>query len=315
MDSILFRTWLVGVQSLTSLQRSKLKQSLGDRPVADEDACAWIDQRAQQVLACPHCAAAHVQRWGRTSGVQRYRCCVCHRTFSALTGTPLSGLKRRDAWARYAQALIDGVSVRKAAQQAHIHRTTSFRWRHRMLEPLAQEQETELQGVVEADETYFRASYKGRRDLMRRARRRGGPVPQKERGTELIPVLVVEDRQGHHFDAVLEKADKPTMTCLLGQVLAPDAVLCTDGAAVYRAVSRRFAFVHRRINLSAGKRVCYRAFHIQHVNAYHSRLKNWMTHFNGVATRYLPHYLGWRRMLERFSTSLTPKLVLQHAMG
>ena len=127
MDSILFRTWLVGVQSLTSLQRSKLKQSLGDRPVADEDACAWIDQRAQQVLACPHCAAAHVQRWGRTSGVQRYRCCVCHRTFSALTGTPLSGLKRRDAWARYAQALIDGVSVRKAAQQAHIHRTTSFR--------------------------------------------------------------------------------------------------------------------------------------------------------------------------------------------
>ena len=185
MDTSSFRSWLVGVQSLTSLQRSKLRQSLGDKPVADEEACAWIDQRAQQVLACPHCASAQVQRWGRASGVQRYRCCSCHRTFSALTGTPLSGLKRRDAWAQYAQALIDGLSVRQAARQAHIHPTTSFRWRHRMLASLAQEQETELQGIVEADETYFRASCKGRRDLMRRARDRGGPVSRKERGAEL----------------------------------------------------------------------------------------------------------------------------------
>jgi hypothetical protein len=41
------------------------------------------------------------------------------------------------------------------------------------------------------------------------------------------------------------------------------------------------------------------AFHVQNVNACHGRLKGWMGRFNGVATRYLPHYLGWRRTLER----------------
>jgi hypothetical protein len=40
-------------------------------------------------------------------------------------------------------------------------------------------------------------------------------------------------------------------------------------------------------------------FHIQNVNAYHSRLKSGMTRFHGVATRLLPNHLGWSRILER----------------
>jgi hypothetical protein len=34
-------------------------------------------------------------------------------------------------------------------------------------------------------------------------------------------------------------------------------------------------------------------YHIQNVNSYHSRLKRWMDRFNGVATKYLEHYLAW----------------------
>ncbi|MBT9528913.1 MAG: IS1595 family transposase, partial [Pseudomonas sp.] len=44
-------------------------------------------------------------------------------------------------------------------------------------------------------------------------------------------------------------------------------------------------------------------------------LKNWMARFHGVATRYLPNYLGWRRMLERYSTAITPEICLQEALG
>jgi len=39
-------------------------------------------------------------------------------------------------------------------------------------------------------------------------------------------------------------------------------------------------------------------FHINNVNAYHSRLKEWLCRFHGVATKNLPNYLGWRRTLE-----------------
>ncbi len=69
------------------------------------------------------------------------------------------------------------------------------------------------------------------------------------------------------------------------------------------------------VNLAAGIRVKQHVFHIQHVNAYDSRLKQWMLRFHGVATKYLPNHLGWRRLLEQQLTPLTPQTFLIHAMG
>jgi hypothetical protein len=40
-----------------------------------------------------------------------------------------------------------------------------------------------------------------------------------------------------------------------------------------------------------------------------------MYRFHGVATQYLPNYLGWRRCIERFSGILTPELFLGRAFG
>ena len=40
------------------------------------------------------------------------------------------------------------------------------------------------------------------------------------------------------------------------------------------------------------------AIHVQNVHAYHRRLRDWLAPFHGVASRYLPNYLGWRRMLD-----------------
>ena len=57
-------------------------------------------------------------------------------------------------------------------------------------------------------------------------------------------------------------------------------------------------------------------WHINNVNGYHSRLKNWLRRFNGVASSYLHHYLGWFRALERFRPiALTPSALLALAIG
>ena len=85
----------------------------------------------------------------------------------------------------------------------------------------------------------------------------------------------------------------------LAPVVADDAVLCSDGAKAYAAFAAERGLHHEPVNLAAGVRVRDGAFHVQNVNAYHGRLKGWMGRFNGVATRYLPNYLGWRRTLER----------------
>ncbi|MGE6235417.1 IS1595 family transposase, partial [Aeromonas media] len=61
---------------------------------------------------------------------------------------------------------------------------------------------------------------------------------------------------------------------------------------------------HQVLHNRAGQRVISGAYHIQHVNGYHRRLKEWMERFHGVATSYLKHYLGWRRMLERYQRGI-----------
>jgi hypothetical protein len=40
-----------------------------------------------------------------------------------------------------------------------------------------------------------------------------------------------------------------------------------------------------------------------------------MGRFHGVATKYLPNYLGWRRCLERFAVTLTPSRLLGLAIN
>ena len=54
---------------------------------------------------------------------------------------------------------------------------------------------------------------------------------------------------------------------------------------------------------------------LQNVNAYDNRLKGWMRRFNGVATKYLPNYLGRRRCFEKQGNSIAPVTYLNCAFG
>lgn len=59
--------------------------------------------------------------------------------------------------------------------------------------------------------------------------------------------------------------------------------------------------VHNALSNKPGKRVVQRAFHIQNVNALHSRYDEFMHPFKGPASKYLEHYLHWlllRKLME-----------------
>ena len=128
-------------------------------------------------------------------------------------------------------------------------------------------------------------------------------------------MLILRDRQGATADFKLTVANTAEIEPILQQVVATDAVLCSDGAAAYRIASQHLGLAHRAINLSAGQRVIAGVYHIQNVNAYDSRLKAWMHRFHGVATKYLENYLGWRRWLERWGNANTPQMALDAALG
>lgn len=92
-------------------------------------------------------------------------------------------------------------------------------------------------------------------------------------------------------------------------MLDPDVLLVTDAHAAYRAFAREAGIAYQYVNLRRGERVGG-AVHVQNVNGYHRRLRQWLARFHGVASRfvpnylpnylpnYVPNYLGWRWALD-----------------
>ncbi|BCL75068.1 transposase [Jeongeupia sp. HS-3] len=277
-------------------------------------AMANLIQQLHPQSDCPHCHQPELRPWGSSDGLPRSRCRHCGKTCNALTGTPLARLRQREQWARFAQTLIDGLSVQAAAAQCAIGKNIAWRWRQRFLATVADHRAEHLGGIVEADETFFLESFKGQRHLNRPSRQRGGVAQKRGINAEQIPVLVVRDRSGQTADFQLARLDTAHIAAVLGPLVDADAMLCTDSAGVYAAFAKASGLRHRAINVRRGQRVDG-VFHIQNVNAYDSRLKQWMRRFHGVATRYLVNYLGWRRMLERYRSGITPQLCLAEALG
>jgi transposase-like protein len=263
---------------------------------------------------CPHCHATAVTKWGSANGLMRYRCKPCKITFNALTGTPLAQLHKRELWGGHAQALVDGVSLRKVAARLGVHVETAFRWRHRFLKEIKSLKPKALDGTVEADETYFLYSQKGARKLQRPPRKRGGTAAKRGLSAEQVPVLIARDRNKATTDQVLPDRSMKSIAAVLEPVVAKSAVLVSDGAKAYRAFANKANLVHVELNISAGER-SWGIYHVQNVNNYGSRLKGWMRRFNGVATKYLDSYLGWQRANDREGDTLSARYVLAAAWG
>ncbi len=308
-----FKLFIEQAASLSRRQRVDLAEVL-HRGLRQEHTTALIEAGGTP-RACPHCRSLRLHRDGRADGLQRYRCVDCTRSFNALTGTPLARLRHRRKWLAYLDCMLQSGTVRRAAALVGIHKNTSFRWRHRFLHSTKHDRSVPLVGITEADETYLLESQKGSRHLDRPPRRRGGKARRRGLSHEHDCILVARDRTGRTVDFVTGRAPlKPAqLERCLRPVVAPDILLVTDGHAAYPVFARQAGIAHRAVNLAAGVRVAG-ALHVQNVNAYHSRLKQWLRRFNGVASHYLPNYLGWRWALDGGRIG-TPEMLLRSALG
>jgi transposase-like protein len=351
MDGVVFANWLAGIDLLNPIQRERAYDALalaeaGDpRGCADrmadlaassdeartvtrstamktvpevpgEDMLAKVGRDRIANFGCPHCGEDRVHRWGKDSGKPRYRCTLCRKTFNPLTGTPLAGLHHPERWGDQAQALISGESLAQAATRCDVHPTTAFRWRHRFLTALNLDKPTSLSGLVEADETFILESFKGKRaNLPRKPRERGGKASKRGLSAEQIPVLVARDRTGATIDAVLPRLDAASMIAALGNIITRPAELCCDGGSAITAFARRARIKFHAVPAPGLPKPEAPDVHINNVNAYHGRLKEWMRHFHGVATKNLPSYLSWRRTIEAPGMASTPEAWIMGAAG
>jgi transposase-like protein len=261
------------------------------------------------VKECPRCGCKEIAKWGYANGKRRFKCLnegktedgskACGKTFNALTGTPLARLRLREKHLDNAACMLDGLSVRKTARRLGVNKKTAFRWRHRFLEEISKIQPAKLSGAVEADETFFRMSFKGQRGgLPRKAYKRGTKAELRGLSRWQVPVLVARDRStGETLSIKLPSRSIAGIEPELAPRLAPDSTLYCDGYKAYRKIAQKAGFAVKVVKTNP-KHITSGPNHLNNVNNFHQRLKSWLFPFQGVASKYLGNYVGWHRWIE-----------------
>ena len=255
-------------------------------------------------VCCPHCGLVDVKKNGKTkTGHQRFQCKGCGKSFTYATRTIFHGAKLPlDTYLRYVHCMMHGMTVRATAYECHISKNASFFLRHKILDALQEMQsKVKLDGIVEADETFFRISFKGNHSrsqffsMPREHHMRG--ERSKKRGISLekvcVPCAVNRDGKSIAQIANLGRASVRSISSVFGGRISPDAVLCTDKHNAYVGFAEREGI--NLLQLKSTQRVSG-TLGIQHINGYHSQLKTFMERFHGVATKYLNNYLVWHNL-------------------
>ena len=296
--------------TLSADEQAKIKAALDAQPgfsFAD-----LIEVRVNKGVECPRCHSVEFVKNGTRKGIQRYKCKDCNTAFNDLSNSFLSRThKDFDTWKAYANCIIEGIPLRKAAKQCSISLSTAFYWRHKLLNIVSYYvNRIKLNGVIESDDTFFSVSMKGSTPEDRPAKKRGEPARKRGLSKDKVCVTCAVSRNGKLYSkvATLGRGTSGVLKKVLRKHISDNAILCTDKDSAYRRFAKNAEL--RLIEVKAGR--VKGTYHIQHVNAYHSRLKAFMLRFKGVATKYLDNYLAWHNLIVERKSDVVK--VLRNAM-
>lgn len=280
-----------------------------------ESLLAARESRLGDTRACPLCGKAGLWRHGKDrGGLARFNCRSCGKTCTALTGTPLARIEKRDLLIPFLEATLERRSLDRTAKDLGVSATTVFSWRHLGLGRLASVPKESVGGVVEADVTFFVGSHKGTKAptpgfASRPARHRGSGALSRGLSGEQVPVMTALDREGHIVEGVLQKRSSAEVVALLGPNLVSRSALCSDGFPGYAdtATDRHCAhmvFKPKKPTPAAKARGLSRgrkgALGLGMVNSFHEVMKTGINRiFRGVSTRFLANYAALERAIRQ----------------
>ncbi len=315
-----FKEILDQIPRLTPVQKQRLMHGVQTSVKCDElpEPVRQREAELDRLRVCTHYGSSGSVRHGKSAGLCRFRCrsASCGRTFHALTGPHLAGLRHKSKWSVFEGCLRDRLTLHQPAERCGISYRTAFLWRHRLLGK--QQKGSKLQGIVEMDETYFLESCKGDRSLTERRlpRERGGNLATsarlaitawrrlpRERGgnrghrglvSDQRPVLTAVSRGGPTDMEALPSTAGTNIAPVMSEGLAEDGVCVTDGHPSY-AMASRSPNMHQEVVRVSRREARRGSWHLNTVNQRHMTMKKrWLNHHHrGVSTRYLNHYMHW----------------------
>jgi transposase-like protein len=297
----------VQILSLPASQRERLLREI-EESTKDPDLSLMASRRHEfdnKQGSCPHCSHPKYVRFGTDKGAQRYKCKSCRRSFTEYTGTWMAGLQRKDKITGYLKLMVEEKSLDKIVSSLGINKKTAFDWRHKILASQSAGDGHDFTGITESDETFFLRSEKGMEVKDRKPRKRGGKSGKRGVSKDQVAVIVTQDRNsGLDLSvATLGRIGKSDIAGAIGKrIKRGSTILCSDSHHSYKSFARDAQVEFRPVNESRGERV-KGAFHVQHVNSTHNRIKKWIgSTFWGVSTKYLQQYLNWHALKEKIKS-------------
>lgn len=200
---------------------------------------------------CPYCKSKDISSFGKNGNIKRFKCKKCNKTFTLFTGTILEKTKVHwDVWIKVLEMTLNNIPMEHMQEilikdygLTGLNYKTVFLWKHKLINALAQMPMPKLSGIVQIDETFFRETQKGSRELEstvigedRLPRYGRRPSKYGVMGNEFANVVVATDLKGYCVSKVvgLGKLTIETFTELFDDYLDNPSYLCSDGNKVYR---------------------------------------------------------------------------------
>ena len=166
---------------------------------------------------------------------------------------------------RLLEHFVAGTTARAAAEIIGVQPNTAIRFYMRLRFLIASQLPSyELNGEVEADESYFGGIRKGKR-----GRGAAGKVA----------VFGLLKRGGKVFTAIVPNARTETLLPIIEEIVTPDSIVYTDTFKAYNALDVT-EFHHMRINHS--KLFADRGNHINGIENFWNQAKRHLRRFNGI---------------------------------
>ena len=247
---------------------------------------------------CAHCGSVQVHKRGKQSGVQMYKCVACTKWFSSTTGTPLWDIKKKDKWQSYLTCMQAGKSIKKIGAEIGISIQTSFDWRHKILSVLSKDVPTKLSGRIECDELELPLSNKGERGLIRKARKRSSDFERNPKTKEVTTVQIVSAIDEHnqvYFKAIeAKRITGKHLKSTVGKKLNKGATLITDKHASYIPFAKSKPDIkHKTVKALEHVNKEDAKINLQKINNQHKQIRQFLSPFHGVSSKYLQNYLNW----------------------
>jgi len=291
----------------------------------NKDTChALVYESRPNIPDCPHCKAKAslgfvVKSGFKSNGAQRYRCKTCGKYFVSTTGTAFARTRKSpDTWRKYIAMLLDGKSIKACAAACELSIQISFEWRHKILNTFqVHMQDTKMTGTVEVDEMLIPLSYKGNHvqggfgtrrkgngainNMPRKAFRRGSdnkPTSSKERACVFC---MVEDGRKTFYASVpgVGFMTEAMLDHTVGRhIVRETAMMLADNYKITHNYFEKHGYQHTILasntsdNPHDHKPEIQGDLHMQHVNAMHHHLREFLRQYHGVSSKYLGNYVA-----------------------